>query len=94
MRRTHDLYTVNSVTSIPNADGSVTIRFVTREPTEPNSIPVPPGWNYLVRLYRPRAEFFEGSWALPEAVAIYLTAGRSHTWPDGLGRGVVGDSTR
>ena len=65
-----DLYTVNSVTSIPNADGSVTIRFVTGEPTEPNSIPVPPGWNYLVRLYRPRPEFFDGSWALPEAVAI------------------------
>lgn len=32
----------------------------------PNSIPVPPGWNFLVRLYRPRRAFFDGSWTLPE----------------------------
>jgi len=65
-----DLHTVNSVNSIPNPDGSVTVRFVTGKPKEPNSIPVPPGWNYLVRLYRSRAEFFDGSWTLPEAVAV------------------------
>jgi hypothetical protein len=62
-----DRYTVNSVTAEPNADGSVTVRFVTGEPTAPNSIPVPEGWNYLVRLYRPRAAFFDGSWMLPSA---------------------------
>lgn len=47
-----DRYTVNSVTAAPNADGSVTVRFVTGHPTAPNSIPVPAGWNCLVRLYR------------------------------------------
>jgi len=26
-----------------------------------------PGWNYLVRLYRPRAEIVDGSWKFPEA---------------------------
>ena len=31
----------------------------------PNAIPVPAGWNYLVRLYRPRAEVTEGTWAFP-----------------------------
>lgn len=62
------VYTINSVTATPNPDGSHTVRFVTGEPTEPNSIPVPPKWNYLVRLYRPRASFFDGSWQLPKAV--------------------------
>ena len=45
---------VNSVTATPNADGSVTVRFGTGD--APNTIPTPPGWNYLVRLYQPREE--------------------------------------
>lgn len=61
-------YTVNSVTGVPNDDGSVTVRFVDGEPTAPNSIPVPEGWNYLVRLYRPRPEIAAGTWTLPEPV--------------------------
>lgn len=63
-----DRYSVNSVTAAPDPDGSITVRFVTGEPTEPNSIPVPEGWNYLVRLYRPRAAFLDGTWTLPPAV--------------------------
>jgi hypothetical protein len=66
-KNAYDRYTVNSLTAIPDSDGSVTVRFVTGEPTTPNSIPVPPGWNYLVRLYRPRPSFFNGSWQLPDA---------------------------
>lgn len=69
-KNSYDLYTVNSVTATPNSDGSVTVRFINGEPTEPNSIPVPPGWNYLVRLYRPRPAFFHGSWQLPAATRI------------------------
>lgn len=60
-------YTVNSVTGVPNPDGSITVRFAPGEfGTEPNTIPVPEGWNFLVRLYRPRAEFLDGTWQLPE----------------------------
>lgn len=66
----HDRYTVNSVTATPDADGTVTVRFVTGEPTLPNSIPVPSGWNYLVRLYRPQASILDGSWKLPKATRI------------------------
>jgi len=66
----YDLYTVNSVTATPDADGSVTVRFVTGEPTMPNAIPVPPGWNYLVRLYRPQAAILDGSWRTPELTRI------------------------
>lgn len=61
-------YTVNSLTAIPDPDGSVTVRFVTGPPSAPNSIPVPSRWNYLVRLYRPRPAFFDGTWTLPAAV--------------------------
>jgi hypothetical protein len=60
-------YTLNSVTADRNDDGSVTVRFVPDDSvTGSNAIPVPgEGWNYLVRLYRPRAEFLDGSWLLP-----------------------------
>lgn len=32
-----------------------------------NCLPVTPGWNYWVRLYRPRAEILDGSWKFLEA---------------------------
>ena len=28
------------------------------------------GWNYMVRLYRPRAEILNGSWKFPEAQPV------------------------
>jgi hypothetical protein len=28
------------------------------------------GWNYMVRLYRPRAEILNGQWQFPEAQPI------------------------
>jgi len=66
----YQAYTVNSVTAQPNSDGSVTVIFLAGSPREPNSIVVPPRWNYLIRLYRPTKQFFDGSWRLPEAVAL------------------------
>lgn len=63
-------YTVNSVTGVPDEDGAITVRFTPPgEAEEPNSIPLPDGWNFLVRLYRPREAFVDGSWTLPELVA-------------------------
>ena len=59
-------YTLNNVTAKPNADGSVTIRFGGDEDA-PNMLPITPGWNYLVRLYRPRKEVLDGTWKFPEA---------------------------
>jgi hypothetical protein len=29
-----------------------------------------PGWNYMVRLYRPRQEILDGAWKFPEAQPI------------------------
>jgi hypothetical protein len=31
----------------------------------PNCLPIADGWNYIVRLYRPRPEILDGSWAFP-----------------------------
>lgn len=57
-------YSVNNVTGDRNADGSITIRFG-GDPSAPNALPLSEGWNYLVRLYRPRPEVLDGSWAFP-----------------------------
>ena len=62
-------YTVNDVTAKPNADGSVTIHFGGDE-NAPNYLPIAPGWNYLLRLYRPRKEILDGTWKLPEAEPV------------------------
>ena len=44
-------------------DGSVTVRF--GDDDEPNTIGIMDGWNYAVRLYRPRPEILDGSWTFP-----------------------------
>jgi hypothetical protein len=32
-----------------------------------NCLPIEPGWNYWVRLYRPREEILNGTWKFPQA---------------------------
>lgn len=58
------VYSVNSITGVRNDDDSMTVRFGDHGNLT-NSIPVPEGWNYLVRLYRPRSEIIDGSWSFP-----------------------------
>jgi hypothetical protein len=36
----------------------------------PNCLPVQPGWNYTLRLYRPRAEILNGKWTFPQAQPV------------------------
>lgn len=62
-------YSVNDVTAKRNDDGSVTIRFGGDE-NAPNYLPIFPGWNYLVRMYRPRKEILDGTWKAPEAQPV------------------------
>jgi hypothetical protein len=59
------VYSINSITGVKDPDGSITVRFGDHGPDAPNCIPIPEGWNYLVRLYRPRAEVLDGSWRFP-----------------------------
>ena len=54
----------NSVTGVPDDDGSVTINFG-GDPDLPNQIPIMDGWNYTVRLYQPVPELLDGRWAFP-----------------------------
>lgn len=61
------VYSLNNYAAQPGPDGTVTIQFGGCDSGTPNCIPVPPNWNYLVRLYRPRPELLDGSWTFPEA---------------------------
>jgi len=63
-------YTVNSVMAKKNADNSITIHFGGCDNKEVNCLPIMPNWNYLVRLYRPRAEILDGSWKFPQAKPV------------------------
>lgn len=60
-------YSINNVTAKKDADGSVTIQFGGCDATASNCIPITKGWNYWVRLYRPRKEILDGSYRFPEA---------------------------
>jgi len=64
------VYSVNNLTARPDADGSFTIQFGGGAGGTRNCIPTPPGWNYTVRLYRPRREILDGTWQFPRAEAL------------------------
>jgi len=57
---------VNSYTAKRNSDGSTTVSFG-GNPKAINYLRIMPGWNYLVRLYRPRPEILDGTWTFPKA---------------------------
>jgi hypothetical protein len=57
-------YSVNNLTAVRNDDGSVTVHFG-GDGDLPNLLPIVDGWNYTVRLYRPRPEILDGSWTFP-----------------------------
>jgi hypothetical protein len=60
-------YTINGVTGKKAADGSITVQFGGCDGKIPNCIPIVEGWNYTVRLYRPRPAILDGTWTFPEA---------------------------
>jgi hypothetical protein len=59
---------VNNVTAKTNKDGTTTVHFG-GDPKAANYLRIMPGWNYTVRLYRPRAEILDGTWKFPEPTA-------------------------
>jgi hypothetical protein len=65
-RNPRGAYSVNNITAARNDDGSVTVRFGGDGDLERNSLPIAEGWNYLVRLYRPRPEILSGAWTFPQ----------------------------
>ena len=65
-----NVYTLNNLTAKTDADGAVTVQFGGCDGRQANCIPVAPGWNYMVRLYRPRQDILEGRWTFPEAQPV------------------------
>jgi hypothetical protein len=63
----YNAYSVNNITARKNADGSVAVQFGGCDGKISNCLPTKPGWNYMVRLFRPRAEVLNGKWKFPEA---------------------------
>jgi hypothetical protein len=59
-------YSLNNITAKKNADGSIAIQFGGCDGQVANCLPIMKGWNYTVRLYRPRAEILNGTWTFPE----------------------------
>lgn len=62
----HNAYSVNNITATAAVDGSVTVHFG-GDPDQPNYLAITPGWNYVLRLYRPRPEVVDGTWTGPQA---------------------------
>jgi hypothetical protein len=65
----YDAYTVNSITGTKDSDGAIAIQFGGCDGKIANCLQIMKGWNYTVRLYRPRAEILDGSWQFPEAAS-------------------------
>ena len=62
----YNAYSINNITANKSGDGSVDIQFGGCDGKIANCLPIMDGWNYTVRLYRPREEILNGSWKFPE----------------------------
>jgi len=62
----YDAYSVNNITAKQGTDGSVAIQFGSCDGEIRNCLPIMKGWNYTVRLFRPRPEILDGTWKFPE----------------------------
>ncbi|SDZ55786.1 DUF1214 domain-containing protein [Herbiconiux ginsengi] len=61
---------INSLTATTDVNGAVTIRFGVQLDGVPNALPIMPGWNYVLRLYRPHPSVLEGTWTPPRPEAL------------------------
>ena len=66
----YNAYTLNSITAKKSKDGSVIVQFGGCDGKIDNCLPITPGRNYIVRLYRPRSELLSGKWTFPEATPM------------------------
>jgi hypothetical protein len=64
VQNTQNIYVINDRTAKSNQDGSYQINFG-GTPKAVNFMPIMEGWNYTVRLYRPRDEILSGKWVFP-----------------------------
>jgi len=59
----------NNSSAKPNEDGSYTIHFG-GDPESTNYLPITAGWNYAIRMYKPRKEILDGTWTFPGIEAV------------------------
>lgn len=59
-------YSVNNISGKANEDGSFTVHLGGCKDKRVNCLPITEGWNYAVRLYRPREEILNGEWTFPD----------------------------
>jgi hypothetical protein len=65
------IYSINSISAKRGKDGTIAVQFGgCAHKRTLNCIPIPPKWQYFVRLYRPRPEVVSGAWVFPEAEPI------------------------
>jgi hypothetical protein len=66
----HGVCSLNNLTANSESDGSVRVRLGGCTDDLPNCLHLMDGWNYIVRLYRPRTEVRDGTWTFPEATPV------------------------
>ena len=69
-KNAENAYSINSITGKNGEDGSITVQFGGKDTRAANHLPIVKGWNYAVRLYRPRTEILDGTWKFPEAQPV------------------------
>jgi hypothetical protein len=67
-----NVYSVNSLTAKRGADGIVTIQFGGCDDKVENCVPITDGWNYTVRLFRPRREILNNTWKFANAQPVIV----------------------
>jgi hypothetical protein len=66
----YNAYSVNNITAKRSADRTIKIQFGGCDGNIPNCLPITKGWNYTVRMFRPRPEILDGTWKFPEAQPV------------------------
>lgn len=69
-KNAYNAYTLNNLTAKKGPDGSIEVQFGGCDGEIANCLPITPGWNYMVRLYRSRPEILSGAWRFPEAQPV------------------------
>lgn len=69
-RNEQHAYSINNLTAVRNDDGTITVQFGGEPGDAPNQLPITPGWNYVVRMYRPHRAVLEGGWTFPRAEVV------------------------
>lgn len=65
----YSAYSINNLTANTNKDGSYTIHFGSNS-RQANFLPITEGWNYVVRMYRPREAIIDKTWSFPDLVKL------------------------